>query len=175
MRCKASRRRPCLRSTEGSPRGDLVTAAVKLLFEWFHGSPRRGASVQQPRQMPLIMRSSAAFSWLTGSFGFISFFSEGTWSARGWRCPTGASGKHLLVRVHRRRCGCISRASRRRNRRRTVDKGQQGYRRDQLSHNGSPSWDPPTAIMVRGSSIAKLRQASHFVQLLQRAGRKGGA
>jgi hypothetical protein len=120
------------------------------------------------------MRSSAAFSWLTGSFGFISFFSEGTWSARGWRCPTGASGKHLLVRVHRRRCGWISRASRLRNRRRTVDKGQQGYRRDQLSHNGSPSWDPPTAIMVRGSSIAKLRQASHFVQLLQRAGRKGG-
>src|ERR1700730_15493851 len=82
--------------------------------------------------MPLIMRSSAAFSWLTGSFGFISFFSEGTWSARGWRCPTGASGKHLLVRVHRRRCGWISRASRLRNRRRTVDKGQQGYRRDQL-------------------------------------------
>jgi hypothetical protein len=37
------------------------------------------------------MRSSAAFSWLTGSFGFMRFFSEGTWSARGWRCPTGAS------------------------------------------------------------------------------------
>jgi len=34
---------------------------------------------------------------------------------------------------------------------------------------------PLTAIMVRGSSIAKLRQASHFVQMLQRAGRKGGA
>ena len=33
--------------------------------------------------------------------------------------------KHLLVRVHRRRCGWISRASRLRNRRRTVDKGQQ--------------------------------------------------
>src|ERR1700716_1863292 len=33
----------------------------------------------------------------------------------------------------------------------------------------------PTAIMVRGSSIAKLRQASHFVQMLQRAGRMGGA
>jgi hypothetical protein len=49
----------------------------------------------------------------------------------------------LLVRVHRRRCGWISRASRLRNRRRTVDKGQQGYRRDQLSHNRSPSWDPP--------------------------------
>src|ERR1700716_2981931 len=36
--------------------------------------------------------SSAAFSWLTGSFGFIRFFSEGTWSARGWRCPAGAPG-----------------------------------------------------------------------------------
>ena len=42
--------------------------------------------------MPLIMRSSAAFSWLIGSFGLIRFFSEGTWSARGWRCLTGASG-----------------------------------------------------------------------------------
>jgi len=28
--------------------------------------------------------------------------------------------------------------------------------------------------MVRGSSIAKLRQASHFVQMLQRAGRASG-
>src|ERR1700694_5013783 len=44
--------------------------------------------------MPFIMRSSAAFSWLSGSFGFIRFFSEGTWSARGWRCPTGASGSN---------------------------------------------------------------------------------
>src|SRR6266478_3703604 len=81
--------------------------------------------------------------------------------------------KHFLVRVHRRSRGWISQASRLRNRRRTVDKGQQGYRCDQLSHNGSPSWDPPTAIMVRGSSIAKLRRASHFVQMLERAGRKG--
>jgi len=50
--------------------------------------------------------------------------------------------KHLPVRAHRRSCGWISRAGRLRNRRRTVDKGQQGYRRDQLSHNGSPSWTP---------------------------------
>src|SRR5216683_4220460 len=42
--------------------------------------------------MPLIVRSTAALSWFIGSFGFIRFFSEGTWSARGWRCPTGASG-----------------------------------------------------------------------------------
>src|SRR3984893_10285731 len=103
------------------------------------------------------------------------FFLRGHLVSTRLAVPTGASGKHLLVRVHRRRCGWISRASRLRNRRRTVDKGPPGYRRDQLSHNASPSWDPPSAIMVRGSSIAKLRQASHFVQLLQRAGRKGGA
>jgi hypothetical protein len=41
--------------------------------------------------MPLIIRSSAAFSWLTGSFGSIGLFSEGTLSARGWRWPTGAA------------------------------------------------------------------------------------
>jgi hypothetical protein len=44
--------------------------------------------------MPLIVRSTAALSWFIGSFGFIGFFSEGTWSARGWRCPTGASGSN---------------------------------------------------------------------------------
>src|SRR5712664_3778780 len=44
--------------------------------------------------MPLIVRSTAALSWFIGSFGFIRFFSEGTWSARGWRCPTGASGSN---------------------------------------------------------------------------------
>jgi hypothetical protein len=44
--------------------------------------------------MPLIMRSSATFSRLTGSFGVIRFFSEGTWSARGRRCPTAASGSN---------------------------------------------------------------------------------
>ena len=42
--------------------------------------------------MPLIVRSTAALSWFIGSFGFIRLFSEGTWSGRGWRCPTGASG-----------------------------------------------------------------------------------
>jgi hypothetical protein len=39
--------------------------------------------------MPLVMRSSAAFSRLIESS--IGLFSEGTWSARGWRWPTGAS------------------------------------------------------------------------------------
>src|SRR5882724_2393787 len=51
-----------------------------------------GEEYQQPRQMPLIIWSSAAFSWLIRSLGAIRFFSEGTSSARGWRCPTGASG-----------------------------------------------------------------------------------
>jgi len=42
--------------------------------------------------MPFVMRSSCAFSRLIESFGSaIGFFSEGTWSARGWRWPTGAS------------------------------------------------------------------------------------
>src|ERR1700730_11320041 len=41
--------------------------------------------------MLLILRSSAAFSLLNGSFGSFRFFSDGTWSARGWRCPIGAS------------------------------------------------------------------------------------
>src|ERR1700681_3445955 len=44
--------------------------------------------------MPLIMRSTSALSWFIGSFWFIRLFSEGTWSARGWRCPTGASGSN---------------------------------------------------------------------------------
>jgi hypothetical protein len=40
-------------------------------------APDGGADVQQPRQM-LSMRSSAAFCWLTGSFGFVRLFSDGT-------------------------------------------------------------------------------------------------
>jgi hypothetical protein len=43
--------------------------------------------------MPLIMRSSAAFSRLMGSFGFLRLLSDGTRSARGWRPPPpSASG-----------------------------------------------------------------------------------
>src|SRR3984893_10028989 len=53
--------------------------------------------------------------------------------------------QQLLVRVRRWRwCGWISRTSRLRNRHRSVDQGQQRYRRDQLSHDGlsrvDPSW-----------------------------------
>jgi hypothetical protein len=40
-------------------------------------APDGGADIQQPRQM-LSVRSSAAFSRLIGSFGFIRLFSDGT-------------------------------------------------------------------------------------------------
>src|ERR1700693_5856957 len=40
----------------------------------------------------------------------------------------------LLVRSHQRSWGWISRTNRLRNRHRSVDQGQQRYRRDQLSH-----------------------------------------
>src|SRR5882672_9659177 len=40
--------------------------------------------------MLLILRSRAAFSLLSGSFGSLRFFSLGTSPTRGWRWPTGA-------------------------------------------------------------------------------------
>src|SRR5882724_8452345 len=40
--------------------------------------------------MLLILRSRAAFSLLSGSFGSLRFFSLGTSLARGWRWPSGA-------------------------------------------------------------------------------------
>src|SRR5882757_6534912 len=60
--------------------------------------------------------------------------------------------QQLLARVRRWRCGSIWRTSRLRNRHRSVDQGQQRYRRDQLSHDGSPELGP-LMIMVTGSSI----------------------
>src|SRR5450755_1761408 len=44
--------------------------------------------------------------------------------------------KKLLARVRRWRCGWTSRTSRLRNRHRSVDQGQQRYRRDQFSLDG---------------------------------------
>src|SRR6266478_7260397 len=59
--------------------------------------------------------------------------------------------QQLLVRVRRWRwCGWISRTNRLRNRRRSVDQGQQRYRRDQLSHDGSPELGPFSGFMVAG-------------------------
>jgi hypothetical protein len=75
--------------------------------------------------------------------------------------------KQLLARVRRWRCGWTSRASRLRNRHRSVDQGQQRYRRDQLSHDGSPELGPLT-INGNGKLYHKVRQASHFVQMLKR-------
>src|SRR4029077_10943631 len=40
--------------------------------------------------MLVILRSRAAFSLLSGSFGSLRFFSSGTSPARGCRWPTGA-------------------------------------------------------------------------------------
>src|ERR1700692_803268 len=58
----------------------------------------------------------------------------------------------LLVRAHQRSWGWISRTSRLCNRHRSVDQGQQRYRRDQLSHDGvSRVWGPLLTFMVAGS------------------------
>jgi hypothetical protein len=73
----------------------------------------------------------------------------------------------LVVRVRRWRCGWIWRTSRLRNRHRSVDQGQQRYRRDQLSHDGSPELGPPHDY-GNGKLGHKVRQASRFVQMLKR-------
>ena len=57
------------------------------------------------------------------------------------------------------------RTSRLRNRHRSVDQCQQRYRRDQLSHDGSPSGAPHDH--GNGKLDHKVRQTSRFVQTLQ--------
>jgi hypothetical protein len=52
------------------------------------------------------------------------------------RCVTR---EQLLPRIRRSMCVWVSRASRLRNRHGGVDHSQQSYRRDQLSHDRSPS------------------------------------
>ena len=74
--------------------------------------------------------------------------------------------QQLLARVRRWRCGSISRTSRLRNRHRSVDQGQQHYRRDHLSHDGSPELGPPHDH-GNGKPDHKVRQASRFVQMLK--------
>ena len=75
----------------------------------------------------------------------------------------------LLVRAHQRSWGWISRTSRRlRNRHRSVHQGQQRYRRDQLSHDGSPEFGAPLlTIMVAGRLDHKGAQTSRFIQMFQ--------
>src|SRR6266850_3588310 len=55
--------------------------------------------------------------------------------------------QQLLARVRRWRCGSISRTSRLSNRHGSIDQGQQRYRRDQLSHDGSPGLGAPSRSM----------------------------
>src|SRR6266851_4815974 len=59
--------------------------------------------------------------------------------------------QQLLARVHRWRCGWISRTNRLRNRYRSVDQGQQRYCCDQLSHHGSPNLAPLRTCDTRKS------------------------
>src|SRR5258705_4692635 len=76
--------------------------------------------------------------------------------------------QQLLVRVRRWRwCGWISRTNRLRNRHRSVDQGQQRYRRDQLSHDGSPELGPPLTIHGSGETRPQGAQTSRFVQMFQ--------
>jgi hypothetical protein len=104
------------------------------------------------------MRSSAAFSWLTGSFGFIRYFSEGTWSARGSRCPTGAFGSicwsefidGVAAKFGERVVCAIAR---------TADKDQQRYRRDQRSHDGLPV-EAPSHDHGEGKPDHKVRRVT---------------
>jgi hypothetical protein len=61
-----------------APSVDRLTESREITpYVWAHPDAE-GWEYQQPREMPLIMRSSDAFSWLIGSFGSIRFFSEGT-------------------------------------------------------------------------------------------------
>src|SRR5258705_779187 len=83
--------------------------------------------------------------------------------------------QQLLVRVRRWRwCGWISRTNRLRNRRRSVDQGQQRYRRDQLSHDGSPE-GAPFRIHGCGETRPQGAQTSRFVQMFQARWRAQGS
>ena len=86
--------------------------------------------------------------------------------------------RQLLPRVRRSRvrrsmCIRVSRTSRLRNRRGSVDQGQQRYRRDQPSHDGFPELGAPHDH-GNGNLDHKGRQASRFVQDPQHAGLSAG-
>ena len=107
--------------------------------------------------------------------GLIRFFSEGTWSACGWRRPTGASGSICWSEFtdggaagFRGPGGCAIAAE-------PSTRASNAIVVIKFLIMGLRVGTPPTAIMVRGSSIAKLRQASHFVQMRLRVARKGNA
>ena len=83
--------------------------------------------------------------------------------------------EQLLVRVRRwKLCGWILRTNRLRNRHRSVDQGQQRYRRDQLSHDGSFELGPLT---IHGSGETRPQVAKPHVSFRcsKRAGRGAGS
>jgi hypothetical protein len=105
--------------------------------------------------------------------GLIRFFSEGTWSACGWRRPTGASGSICWSEFtdggaagFRGPGGCAIAAE-------PSTRASNAIVVINFLIVGLGVGTPLTAIMVRGSSIAKLRQASHFVQMPSARGAKG--
>jgi hypothetical protein len=76
--------------------------------------------------------------------------------------------QQLLVRARRWSwCRWISRTNRLRNRHRSVDQRQQRYRRDQLSHDGSPELGAPLTIHGSGETRPQGAQISRFVQMFQ--------
>src|SRR6202162_1083794 len=79
--------------------------------------------------------------------------------------------QQLLVRVRRWRwSGWISRTNRLRNRRRSVDQGQQRNRRDQVSHDGSPELGPLSRFMVAGRLDHKVPKPHVSFRCYKRAG-----
>jgi len=79
--------------------------------------------------------------------------------------------QQLLVSVRRWRwCGWISRTNRLRNRRRSVDQGQQRYRRDQLSHDGSSESGASHDSVVAGRLDHKVPKSHVTFRCSKRAG-----
>jgi hypothetical protein len=117
-----------------------------------------------------MMRSTAAFCWFVGSSGFIRFFSEGTWSARGWRCPTGASGSNGWSEfIDGAAAGspepadCAIAAE-------VPTRASNAIVVINFRIMGLPSWGPLPEILVRGNLDHKVGQTSHFVQMLRHSG-----
>jgi len=99
--------------------------------------------------MLLILRSRAAFSLLSGSFGSLRFFSLGTSLARGWRGQPAPVSSMRLARIFRNGRRSL------RKRVRATDQNHQCYREDRFPHPGSP-----VSIFYRvgASIVAQLRR-----------------
>jgi hypothetical protein len=117
--------------------------------------------------MPLMMRSTAAFCRFSESFGFIRSFSEGTWSARGWRCPIGASGTELTdgpAAGSREPADCAIAAE-------VSTTASNAIVAINFRMMGLPGWGP-SPDHGEGKLDRKVRQTSRFVQTAERAGRR---